>query len=105
MFASHIDNPNLTCNGITGNLINCSLSGIFWEAKVEEKGWWAYLKVPFSLIDKEPPKSRVGSVYRINLFRIDTALHGNKEYSCWSSTFSDPPCFHKPNYFGYIGLV
>eukprot|EP01125_Pyxidicula_operculata_P022999 TRINITY_DN9749_c0_g1_i1.p1 TRINITY_DN9749_c0_g1~~TRINITY_DN9749_c0_g1_i1.p1 ORF type:complete len:228 (-),score=31.36 TRINITY_DN9749_c0_g1_i1:18-701(-) len=104
LFVSDITNPNLVCSGITGDTIDCSNSGITWEAKKFSESWWAYLSVPWKLIDRGNPVSTHHS-FSANFFRIDTPLSSAKEYSCWNSTDSRPPCFHKPHYFGVFNML
>eukprot|EP01102_Stenamoeba_stenopodia_P005291 TRINITY_DN15860_c0_g1_i1.p1 TRINITY_DN15860_c0_g1~~TRINITY_DN15860_c0_g1_i1.p1 ORF type:complete len:267 (-),score=46.34 TRINITY_DN15860_c0_g1_i1:81-860(-) len=111
IFISEIANPNLTCDGIVGQLIDCQSSGIIWSSAPDQASntWWGELQVPWELIAKAayvpwPPPSLQDVAWRLNFFRIDTPLNEYKEYSCWSSTFSDPPCFHKPLYFGTMYL-
>lgn len=111
LFAAKINNPNLTCDGIQDNLIACNATGITWEAQAHHDGfWWAYLAVPWKLIDSMAPEGfqggAAGSVYRANFFRVDIPKQSdNFEYTCWNPTMSTPPCFHKPAYFGAINLV
>jgi len=133
LFASKIYNPvrpfvlsfqlililvqNYICTGIQGTLVDCKETGIQYEAKTfpAENRWWGYLKVPFKLLKTIGSKKVVnileskdlamfddwkGNFYRINYIGDSTS----KEYSCWSPTFANPPCFHKPKFFGTLVL-
>lgn len=114
LFACYVDNPNLACKGIQDTYIPCESSGISYAADNTTDGWWGYLQIPFSLIDTLPPvsspkwapgDSKRGLTYRGNFFRIDTPKNQTQEFSCWSPTFVKVPCFHMPEYFGFIKLV
>jgi hypothetical protein len=109
LFASHITNPALDCPGITGTLIPCNGGQIAWEAhkNEEDKTWWAFLKISWSLINS----GNTGDVgagptyFKANFFRIDTPLSHPKEYSAWQSPLSKSvPCFHAPTAFEEFAL-
>eukprot|EP01127_Copromyxa_protea_P020541 TRINITY_DN6891_c0_g1_i1.p1 TRINITY_DN6891_c0_g1~~TRINITY_DN6891_c0_g1_i1.p1 ORF type:complete len:240 (+),score=45.83 TRINITY_DN6891_c0_g1_i1:115-834(+) len=106
LFASHIHNPDLTCPGIVGNNIPCNVSGLAYKAEKNLKAetWWAYLSVPFSLLNGQETQltPEAGpTFFKANFFRIDQPLNFEKEYSAWSSPSSPHvPCFHVPPAFG-----
>lgn len=107
LFAAHITNPNLDCPGIVGDLIQCSSTGISWEAHInrEQKQWWAFLKIPFSLLNGHSVPISPPVFLKGNFFRIDTPKGSSKEYSAWSSPASEiDPCFHYPKSFGLLAL-
>jgi hypothetical protein len=94
LFASHIHNPNGVCKGISGKLIDCDTSGIHYGAKLISSGFSAVLNIPLKMIfGSAPPKGLV----RTNFFRIDRVKNQtHQEFSCWSTTHTNPPCFHVP---------
>jgi hypothetical protein len=49
--------------------------------------------------DGETPR-----IWRANFFRIERPRGGDHEFSCWSPTFTDPPDFHRPGFFGRLIL-
>jgi len=106
LFAANVINPNWTCAGIQDNEMVCNTCGLTWEAQRydSQNYWYAYYEIPYTLIDPTM-KGGFGSELRANLFRIDTPLNDPQEHSCWSPTYTNPPCFHKPVYFGYVYLV
>jgi len=123
LFVSKIYNPQGTCQGIEGTLVDCSVSGIHWSAKRSdnENTWFAFLSIPFELIVNASSDNSASenshaarhlsvevaplSVLHGNFFRIDTpSSTGTKEYSCWNPTMASPACFHKPAYFGTLHL-
>lgn len=102
LFASRITNPNDACAGISGALLNCSETGIKYDANMFHNGWNATLQIPKPLIRADD-----GAVVnlRANFFRIDKPLGAaGNEYSAWSPTYTATPCFHVPRYFGSLKL-
>jgi len=102
LFAANIFNPNGDCPGIQDTSIQCNNSGIIWKAEIvnNTNSWWAYLSVPLTLIE---PISN-GTI-QANFFRIDQPTQTQtREFSCYRSTFSNPPCFHRPKYFQTLQL-
>lgn len=107
LFYSRIANPNLTCAGIEGTMVNCTDTGVAYSAgrtpaspqaagASTPPSWWAVLDTPLG--DGRTPVREM----RANFFRIDTPPGGEKEYLCWSPTMTDPPCFHRPAAFGTL---
>jgi len=117
LFVSNITNYSGDCDDFSGALIPCTQSDIVYTAQRfdSENKWWASLQIPFSLLAHIPPyqkeQERPGpyiatTTFRANFFRIDQPKGApDQEFSCWSPTFADPPCFHKPAYFGTLQLV
>jgi len=106
LFASRINNPNMTCSGIQENYQDCNSTGITWQSERfdAQNYWWAYAKIPWNFINinqTSTPTPREDT-YRANFFRVDSPNGGSQEFSCWSPTWSNPPCFHKPRYFGLL---
>ena len=87
----------------TGEEIPCD--SVTFEAKEASTYWWAYLKVPLSLIKSASSPDASGTTYRADFYRIDYTANQSKQYSCWSPTYQNPACFHVPQYFGYLYLV
>eukprot|EP00697_Spironema_sp_BW2_P012481 gnl/Spiro4/28733_TR14216_c0_g1_i1.p1 gnl/Spiro4/28733_TR14216_c0_g1~~gnl/Spiro4/28733_TR14216_c0_g1_i1.p1 ORF type:complete len:257 (-),score=62.27 gnl/Spiro4/28733_TR14216_c0_g1_i1:48-818(-) len=112
LFASRITNPSLDCPGFTGEAVPCAAPGLAFEAHKDtaRNTWWAYLSVPFSLLNpQETPRvaraSPSATYFRANFFRIDSPVDGNKEYSAWRSPRSvTVPCFHVPSAFAEFVL-
>jgi hypothetical protein len=75
-------------------------SGFQVAARIDraKKIWYGAMRIPFSSIDPQPPKS--GTQLRINLFRSQGPQH--KEV-VWQPTMSDT--FHVPSQFGVLKLV
>jgi hypothetical protein len=106
LFFAKIENPTLSCANITGNLQQCAGSGLTWMAGSTGPTWWSYLQVPFSALGASGGASMLAKTphtWRGNFFRIDLLTDG-RQFSCWSPTFSNPACFHKPEYFGNLVL-
>ena len=121
LFLAKIKNPNNKCDGIVDVDQPCKASGIEHLGGLVSGGYYAYLSVPWTIIDAIPnvtnsqqhhqhqqSTSVVGypkqSTYRANFFRVDTPRGNSREYACWSPTLLTPPCFHVPNLFGYLHL-
>ncbi len=73
------------------------------EADIPGKsvGWIAELAIPLEELygaDNTPPK--VGDVWRVNFYRIDSPKKGQREHYAWSKT--ERPAFHLPWRFGYF---
>ena len=65
-----------------------------------DEGYTAELRIPLSAIDRPPQRPIVGSVWRINLFRIDIHDDGSGHYTAWT-----PPIvgdFHALDRFGFL---
>eukprot|EP00164_Ancoracysta_twista_P000070 GFYU01000094.1.p1 GENE.GFYU01000094.1~~GFYU01000094.1.p1 ORF type:complete len:253 (+),score=44.68 GFYU01000094.1:323-1081(+) len=105
LYVSKITNTRGYCGSDLGHdMIDCAESGIDHTASKIAQGWQASLAVPLSLVTDDVTQTK----FSLNLFRTDLATddtHGPIEYSCASSTFADPPCFHVPKYFMNIELV
>lgn len=106
LFLAKITNPELTCVNLTGDQQTCATSGVHWEAGHLASGWWAYVAVPWKLLGAPGGAEQMQHQpyeWRGNFFRIDL-LSSGRQFSCWSPTFSNPACFHRPNYFGQLKL-
>lgn len=78
--------------------------GLMWQAVTDDTnhGWHAYLVVPWrSLV----PVGLLPRHWRANFYRIERPRDGEPEFSCWSTTYSDPADYHRPAYFGTLILV
>lgn len=123
IFESGIVNPNLNHTGVQNVLIPCGTSGISHLTAVDGNSWKMTMDVPFSILDHPAgcpskssisdfsQKSKVGRVYRGNLYRINeltgtsTCSSSLCEYLAWSATGCTPPAFHEPTKFGYFIFV
>lgn len=106
LFVSKITNNLLNCTDISGDLQSCNSSGIVWAAGVEPSSWWAYASIPWRLLGVPggaPQMQKQPYQWKGNFYRIDLLPTG-RQFSCWSPTFSNPACFHKPNYFAELIL-
>lgn len=107
LFYANIKNVLLNCTETYPDKRQCSNSNVAWTAAIESSHWWAYLSVPWSALGLSggyPEMKQRGYLWRANFYRIQLLPSGLRQFSCWSPTMSDPPCFHKPNYFGYLKL-
>ncbi len=68
-----------------------------------DTSWKVEIAIPFRDLDRLTPIP--GEVWRCNLFRIERPKDGANEFLCWSPTFTDPPAFHHPQYFGFLEFV
>ncbi|PRP77902.1 hypothetical protein PROFUN_08576 [Planoprotostelium fungivorum] len=90
----------------SGQLQDCNATGIKHKASIIRGGYQAALEIPFSNIYRASgvePSNKLPKLLG-NFFRIEVDKKGPIEYSCWSSTFAEPACFHKPAYFRKIRL-
>ena len=80
-----------------------SWPAIRWHAeRIDgEKRWWAALVLPWAGIS---PAGPVPKVWRANFYRIERPRDRAPEYSCWSSTLTEPADFHKPARFGTLRI-
>lgn len=125
MFESGIINPNLNHTGISGQVLECSSSGIQHETfgNREENLWTSSVQIPWSVLncprgcpysaycDASSDLSKPLGSYRANFFRLNELEATSKctstlcDYMAWSPNFVSPPAFHEPLYFGYLVLV
>jgi hypothetical protein len=77
--------------------------GVRWQAARDDAAnhWWASIVIPWTSI---APPGQVPPVCRANFYRIERPRDAEPEYSCWSSTMTQPADFHKPAYFGVLEL-
>ena len=75
--------------------------GIRWHTeRIDvEKRWWAVLVLPWMGI---APSAPLPAVWRANFYRIERPRDAEPEFSCWSSTLTDPADFHQPGRFGTL---
>jgi hypothetical protein len=115
LFVSNITNYSGDCTNFNGDLIPCAQSGIIQNAQRfdSQNKWWATIQIPFSLLAQMPPydlaRDQFGpylatTTFRANFYRIDQPNGGVREFSCWSPTMANPPCFQKPAYFGTLQI-
>lgn len=105
-FYANIYNPLLTCKNMTGDLQPCTGSGITVFAGHNPPNWWAYLKIPWKLLGAPGGAKQMQAtpyVWKGNFFRVDLLPFG-RQFSCWSPTYTNPACFHRPKYFGNLIL-
>lgn len=99
LFFANIKNPNLNCSNFGTEYQQCT--AVQYGAKLTTQGWDAWLKLDLTVIGRGQPLRK----FYGNFFRIDKTVGKPTTYTCWQSTLSDPPCFHKPKYFGAIELI
>lgn len=107
LFYAIVKNVYLNCTETYPDKKACATSNLDWAAGIEHDYWWAYLSVPWSVLGLNggyPELKHRGYIWRANFYRIQLLSSGLRQFSCWSPTMSDPPCFHKPEYFGYMKL-
>ena len=78
----------------------------------EKDLWKGHIKIPLPLI--QDPGNKNNKVFRMNLYRIisnkdhtDPNWKNNAKnatFACWSSTMTEEPNFHVPDYFGFLYL-
>lgn len=118
IFESGIYNPNLNHTGVENYLIDCNTSNIVHQTHLDKSNskWSSIYQLPWKVIDNPYgcPKSTLDkhdNIYRANIFRVNEMASTTKcssslcEYMAWSPTFSNPPAFHEPKYFGYVVLI
>jgi Carbohydrate-binding family 9 len=71
--------------------------GFSARVRRREDLWSALLTIPLAPL--EPCGARL---WRANFYRIDRGE--SDEYSAWSPTGAEPPDFHRPERFGFLGL-
>ncbi len=91
-------------SGISGDY-DWNSEGMEWAADIQRagdqvQGWSVEMAIPFE--DMEQPTPEDGEIWRIGLFRIDSAGPDPDEYTAWSPTFKKPAAFHHPQYFGFL---
>lgn len=102
LFDARIDNPD----GRRDTLVvddGWDCPGVRWEAVREDhaRRWSAALQIPWA--SAAPADLVPEERWRVNLLRIDRGEDpADDEFSCWSSTFTDPPDFHVPDRFGHL---
>lgn len=69
-------------------------------ARDPHKGWAVLFTIPYAVLGLSAPPAP-GDSWRGNIYRID--IDGEtQEFTCWSPTYTDPPAFHRPDYFGEL---
>lgn len=107
LFFAKVANANLTCPATGADLQQCAGSTVEWAAGTKSVNWWAYLSVPWSVLGVPGGYNEIkskGYSWFGNFYRIDLLKTGERQFSCWSPTYSTPACFHKPKYFGQLKL-
>ncbi len=66
-----------------------------------QKRWWAVLVLPWAGI---VPSGPLPPIWRANFYRIERPHDSAPEFSCWSSTLTDPADFHKPARLGTLRI-
>jgi hypothetical protein len=77
-----------------------AIDGKLNDPDTRDVSWTVELAVPFADLVRLTPTR--GEVWRCNLLRIDRKTEIGTECSCWSPTFTNPPAFHHPQYFGFL---
>ncbi len=74
-----------------------------WQAERSDtqNHWRAYLVVPWRSLHAADPLPKT---WRANFYRIERPHDCQPEFSCWSSTYSEPADYHRPAYFGTLIL-
>lgn len=72
-----------------------------YGAQFVENGWAAWMVVDVKVLGRGESLTR----FYGNFYRIDKNAGKPTGYYCWQSTMADPPCFHKPKFFGKIELI
>jgi hypothetical protein len=83
-----------------------------WRGERSGRGRWsAFMVLPWMAIAPPNQKSshQKNSVWRANFYRIERPREGRSsyptEFSCWSSTLTEPADFHRPARFGFLELA
>ena len=72
----------------------------WWAGRDDPAGrWWAALAIPWAAIGPPGPPA---AIWRANFYRIERPRDAAPEFSCWSPTYTNPPDFHRPGYFGIL---
>lgn len=102
VFDAVIHNPTGLRRDLVADLAwSCTNLRCTVEATGRNQDWRVELAIPWSsLLDGGPRPS----VWRLNFYRIERPRGGRAEFSCWSPTHSDPPDFHRPQWFGVLDL-
>jgi hypothetical protein len=110
-----IDNPTGDRADMTADF-EWDCPEIAWQTERDDAQgqWWALIVVPLTgllQLDNasanalaEPPAT-IPSRWRANFYRIERPRDGDPEFSCWSSTQTEPADFHKPARFGVLDLA
>ncbi len=102
-----IDNPSGDRADMTADF-EWDCPGIEWQTQRDEEQdrWWALLVVPLAeLLQDSLASTKIPTRWRANFLRIERPRGGDPEFSCWSSTQTQPADFHKPDRFGVLELV
>lgn len=78
--------------------------GVLWCARVDpvRQRWRAEIAIPWAAL--APGRPRPG-LWRANFYRIERPRDGRAEWSCWSTTRTNPSDFHKPERFGVLEVA
>lgn len=100
--------PETGSTGISGDIswdadnlrVAVAVDGKVNDPETKDVSWTVEVAIPFADLDRLTPTP--GEVWRCNFLRIDRKSEIGTECSCWSPTFTDPPAFHHPQYFGFL---
>lgn len=107
LFYAQIKNVFLNCTETYPEKRECATSSLQWTAAIESNYWWAYLSVPWSVLGVKggyPEMKEQGYLWSANFYRIQLLPSSARQFSCWSPTMTETPCFHKPERFGFLNL-
>jgi hypothetical protein len=102
-----IDNPTGDRADMTADF-DWDCPGIAWQTQRDEEQdrWRALLIVPLAeLFQDGLASTTMPTRWRANFYRIERPRDGEPEFSCWSSTQTQPADFHKPGRFGVLDLA
>lgn len=96
---AHIEKPRTLVHFGWGSNLRCRVR------LLRDRGiWQTRLAIPYApMLNACQWKAvpQVGSVWRLNLFRM-TGTAANREYICWQPTLTATPDFHVPAAFGSV---
>lgn len=102
LFDARIHNPTSRRADLIAD-VSWDCPGVVWDTgrSGARQDWWAILSIPWQGI---APSGDIPEVWRANFYRIERPADGPAEFSCWSSTLTEPADFHKPARFGRLEL-
>ena len=111
LYVAKIDNPDGMGTNKKNTMIDCGESGIRAQTSLKGGVWKSTLLVPLNLIndgDCNKSKQYTGNFFRVAMKKeTDITADCTSDtctYGAWKSTHSNPPSFHRTNYFRTIQL-
>ena len=115
LFVAKVTNKYKTDKSFELELIDNEVAKIEHQVIKDRQNniWKGHLKIPLQLI--QDPNKQNNQVFRMNLFRIISKVDQNDPqwknnaknatFSCWNSSLTESPNFHKPDSFGILYLM